>query len=128
MKTYGPYLRKDGRFHVIHSKDGKKTTESYPRYLWKLAYGDIPKGYDVDHIDDDHTNNSLDNFQLLLKADNARKSNKPAAIVELVCVCCGIKFSRFKRVEIDSRKQGKHGPFCSKSCVGKTYHEGLKYV
>jgi endogenous inhibitor of DNA gyrase (YacG/DUF329 family) len=122
MKTYGPYTRKDGRQHVVHYSEGKRTTESYPRYLWKQTFGEIPFGYEVDHKDDDLTNNSLDNFQLLLKTENARKSSPKAVTVELTCKRCGNKFQRALSQEKHNRSQGKDGPYCSKRCVGLTFN------
>jgi len=121
MKTYGPYTRKDGRQIVIHFDCGKRKTESYPRYLWKLHHGSIPIGYEVDHKDDDVLNNSIENFQLLPKKTNIQKSKKTKTMIKLICVCCGKHFERALSIELNNRKT-KKGPFCSKFCVGKTYH------
>lgn len=121
MKTYGPYTRKDGRHHVIHYSRGKRTTESYPRFLWKQVFGDIPDGYEVDHKDGNPTNNSLGNLQLLTKEDNIEKSLVRHEPWKLVCKHCGRFFERRGSQERHFRKT-KDGPYCSKSCVGKVYN------
>jgi len=48
------------------------------RHLHKLLYmcfvGPIPKGYEVDHINDVRDDNRLENLQLLTKSENNQKS------------------------------------------------------
>ncbi len=38
------------------------------RYVWECANGKIPKGYDIHHIDQDKSNNNLENLELMDKA------------------------------------------------------------
>jgi hypothetical protein len=40
------------------------------RLIWKMAYGDIPDGLMIDHIDRDGTNNRLDNLRLVTNQQN----------------------------------------------------------
>ena len=42
------------------------------RWVWMNYYGPIPKGYHVHHIDEDKTNNSIDNLSLMKHQDHAR--------------------------------------------------------
>lgn len=42
-------------------------------YVWYK--GDIPKGYIVDHIDNNQLNNDPDNLQLLTRGENVKKNN-----------------------------------------------------
>jgi hypothetical protein len=62
--------RPDGYIHV--RLNGKA------HYLHRLVYlwhnGDIPPGMVVDHIDEDKTNNCIDNLQLLTQRENKVKS------------------------------------------------------
>ena len=37
------------------------------RWIWTQFNGDIPKGYDVDHIDFNPSNNNIDNLQLVTR-------------------------------------------------------------
>ena len=43
------------------------------RDIWEHHYGDIPAGYDVHHKDENKTNNTLNNFECLPKAEHTRK-------------------------------------------------------
>lgn len=127
MKTYGPYLRKDGRKHVvIISDDGTRTTKSWPRILMEQKLGRplLPEET-VDHKDEDKSNDVLDNLQLLSLKENSLKSAvlRRAERIQLVCKCCKTVFERRLALELyDRNVRKKDGPFCSKQCVGKTHH------
>lgn len=43
-------------------------------FIWRAFNGKIPKGYEVDHKDNDRTNFKLENLQLLSKSENNQKS------------------------------------------------------
>ena len=76
MKMYGPYTRKDGRQHIVlydFEKNIRKTV-SYPKYLLEQKLGrELLPNETCDHIDGDHTNNDLDNLQILTREENALK-------------------------------------------------------
>ena len=81
----------------------------------------------VDHINDDPTDNRIENLQILSYAENNRKavkaSGRGAVFMQFTCPVCGVIFTRSRSVFVHNQiKQGKAGPFCSKSCVGKMYH------
>lgn len=44
---------------------------SVHKVLWVLYNGDIPKGYVVDHIDRDRSNNLIDNLRLASTSENS---------------------------------------------------------
>ena len=46
----------------------------------------------------------------------------PTPRVELKCVKCGKVFTRDINTHKYNSKKSKEGPFCSRSCVGKTFH------
>jgi hypothetical protein len=131
MKVYGPYTRKDGRQHVVLYKDGMRKTVSYPKYLLeqKLGRSFLPNEI-CDHIDNDHTNNCLDNLQVLTRSDNARKAMalKPAELGHFTCPVCNSSFTKRMRNVRSNLKQGKSGPYCSRSCAGKGGHPSNKGV
>lgn len=52
---------------------GKNTTYTVSRLVYIYFNGDIPEGYDVDHIDGDTFNNIPENLQLLTRKDNLNK-------------------------------------------------------
>lgn len=55
------------------SKGYKSTTVATGRLIYAYFVGDIPAGYEIDHIDNNPFNNSLNNLRLLTKEENLRK-------------------------------------------------------
>lgn len=92
IRSFGYKVYRDGRVqnedgsfrrHNINHKGyiqisvkvgGKWTTKHLHKWLYELFVGAVPKGCEVDHIDNDRANFSLDNLQLLTKSENNRKS------------------------------------------------------
>jgi len=98
MKIYGPYTRKDGRKHVIHYDGKTRRTQSYPRYLMEQKLGrELEILEQVDHKNEDHTDDNVENFQILTQGDNNRKSFKEqgrsAKWLSFVCPECNTNFS-----------------------------------
>lgn len=61
-------------YKVVNIKlDGKFKTYTLSNIAWIYCNGNIPKGYDVDHIDGNTFDNSLSNLQLLSREDNLHK-------------------------------------------------------
>lgn len=124
MKIYGPYKRKDGRFHIIKYENGRRTTQSYPRFLLEQHLGRKLEDWEhVDHIDNNLENNSIDNLQILHQNENTRKfleySGKKQSFYHGTCSLCGIEFTKKLSDVTRNRKQGKAGPFCGRTCAGK---------
>lgn len=120
MKIYGPYTRKDGRKHVIHYDGVTKHTQSYPRYLMEQHLGRKLESWEqVDHINNDPTDDRLENFQILTQLENIQKSAIKEKLYECMCVNCGknmiIPYRQYKQNQIT---RGRAGPFCSKRCAG----------
>lgn len=123
VKVYGPYSRKEDnrKVVVLRLSDGKLTTKSYARFLYEQEHGLIgDKDLTVDHIDENEENDILDNFQLLTRKENIKKSAKKSEIYFGFCPMCSNGFSKFMRnVRSNQEKKNKAGPFCSRSCAGK---------
>lgn len=67
---------KDIQYQLIaltSSITGKQSVFTYHAFLYAWYKGEVPAGYDVDHIDGDTLNNSLDNLQLLTRKENLAK-------------------------------------------------------
>lgn len=120
VKVYGPYTRKqdDRKVVILRLDDGKLTTKSYARFLYEQQNGEIGDiDLTIDHVDEDVTNDILENFELLTRADNIRK----AARTEMyygVCPICDTEFEKPMRTVRGNWKKGKAGPFCSRFCAG----------
>lgn len=68
-------VNKENRKHVILFNNNKdRTTTSYARYLMSCKLQRfLQKTEEVDHIDNDKTNDDIENLQLLSKAANNQK-------------------------------------------------------
>lgn len=62
----------DKKYRLIVLEKGKKTWYVH-RLVYEMFVGPIPEGYVVDHIDNSHDNNRLDNLQLLTTRQNVQK-------------------------------------------------------
>lgn len=113
------YLResdRDGRKRVdlINSKN-ERTTISYARYLKCVDVGIIIScDFEVDHIDNDCSNDDIENLQILTKEEHLEKTlrdRKKRSIVSLKCPCCGKEFERF-----ENQIKPNTTPKCSRRC------------
>jgi hypothetical protein len=118
------YLVKDkkGRMdiHLIKElkRGGKRKCIAYAKYLWmSFNKKDVPEGYQVDHINNDFTDDRIENLQILSQLDNIQKSKKEAEMVSLVCPVCGKTFKMPKR-----NMPFKNNPTCSRRCGGIKSH------
>lgn len=117
-KIQGPYLRKDGRKIVILYKSKKqRTTRQYAKVVLEVKIGRrLLSGEEVDHIDEDHTNDDPNNLGILSKRQNIQKAlkNKHGLPFLTECPNCGIQVRRPK-----SRVTRRN--FCSNSCRSLFY-------
>lgn len=67
---------KDGylRFNTI--VDGKHTTLLVHKLMASTFLGECPKGFVIDHIDRDKTNNKIENLRYASHADNVRNADR----------------------------------------------------
>ena len=123
MKIYGPYTRKDGRKHIcIVHDDGRKQTKSYPRYLLEKHLGrELTKEETVDHINNDFTDDRIENLQLLTLCNNASKGwlGREAKMYSFSCSYCGKETVKKLCSVKHNWKLGKSGPYCGRQCAGK---------
>ena len=112
---------KDNRKYLclVHSTDKSRTTISYARYLISVKEKRVLlPTEDVDHKDEDKTNDSLDNLQILTKSNNVLKSQQNRGItrkmVELICPNCHLQFN--KPLNATHLQKGGKYTACSKQC------------
>jgi hypothetical protein len=96
-----------------------RTTLSYARYLMcvKLGRKLLPKEQ-VDHIDNNPLNDSIENLQVLSPQANAQKHSKlhPGKTYKFICPVCGVEFVRPRNRVTTWLKTGRV-PSCSKTCM-----------
>lgn len=59
-----------GYTSVTLKKEGKQTNKLIHRLMYETFIGEIPEGMQVNHIDEDKTNNKLSNLNLMSPKDN----------------------------------------------------------
>lgn len=64
---------KAGYYQVPLWKDSKCKRFYVHRLVWFAFNGEIPEGYEIDHDDQDKSNNNLSNLKLITRKDNMIK-------------------------------------------------------
>jgi hypothetical protein len=106
---------------VLYNKNSKKkTTITYAKYLLSIREGRIlSREEEADHIDNDKTNDDINNLQILTREANFEKYAKTLSrtMVVLVCPNCGISFERERRNT--HLIKGGEVSSCTRICAGK---------
>ena len=75
-------INKKGYVYVgLKCIDGKKRLFGYHRALWYLAYGAIPEGYEINHLDENKQNNRLSNLSLTSPVENCNWKSRNERII-----------------------------------------------
>jgi hypothetical protein len=119
---YKIYHKKQKRYYAcLVSKEHRKTT-AYARYLMEVHLGrKLSKDETVDHINNNKTDDRIENFQILSVRENIRKSAKGETMVTLICPVCSKEFVQPRR-QTHIIKGGNY-TCCSRSCAGKYQHQ-----
>lgn len=129
--AYQVFSKKEGRFFIcLVPKVGsskKRTTVSRARYRMAVSLGrKLKRSEQVDHIDNDKTNDRLGNLQILTVLENNRKAiranGKSCNYLIVICPICRA-FFKVKESMIRFRVRHKLSPACcSRSCGGVMGH------
>jgi hypothetical protein len=116
-RVYGPYKRKDGRQHcILHTSKDCRTTISYPKALVEVREGKrLSSSETVDHLDQDFTNDSLDNLVIRNLVNHSKLDCKRRNPVIVNCTWCNNKFEATR----DQLRKGTSAFCCSSSCRGQ---------
>ena len=115
-------INSDGRATLtLYNSPSDRSSTQYARYLLAVKLNRyLTSDEEVDHIDNDKSNDCIDNLQLLSSKENRDKMshNKGISMVEYCCPVCGKLFSIEKRnppLIVKSKKAAT----CSRTCGGK---------
>lgn len=112
---------------LIHSKFGKKSHLIH-RLIFSAFIKEIPFGYDVHHIDEDKSNNNIENLKILTKREHmtlhALLKQKTSSYIGVV------KLGNRWKAEIQaySKRRLHLGVFDSEIDAANAYQEALKSI
>lgn len=121
----GPYLRPDGRQHIVLNNSaaskgtkGKTKTISYPKALKEIETKKLlEKNETVDHHNRDYTDDKVNNLNTLNRSKHSSLDAIRVGVTPSICPECNNEFLP-SRTQASSWSAGKAGPFCSRSCSG----------
>lgn len=133
-KIYGPYVRVDGRSYLVVAdiidgsvtRDSKKTSLMVSRAVMEISLGRrLLSDEHVDHINRDHTNDSLNNLQVLSITEHREKSGREnseltSKRVVVTCPGCNGAFLVQRHVLATAEDKGR-SPCCSRQCASAVY-------
>lgn len=70
-KVLKPAMDRDGYLQIMLSKEGKRKWFKVHRLVYAAFNGAIPHDMQVNHIDEDKTNNRLENLNLMTPSENS---------------------------------------------------------
>jgi hypothetical protein len=121
-------LHESGRKYIcLFNSNIDRTIISYARYLMCVKIGYILSDeFEVDHIDDDKTNDDIDNLQILTREQNALKEyyryiNEEQKSYGYLCASCENPFILTERETKMRLAKAQELAFCSRSCSA-IYH------
>lgn len=77
-----PQYGKDGYFIINLYKDGKSKTFAFSRVVYESFNGEIPEGMQVNHINEDKTDNRIENLNLMTPKENANWGTRTSRQIE----------------------------------------------
>lgn len=73
-KKLSPVNNGTGYFQIKLRSSGKRLNKYIHRLIWETFVGEIPNGFEINHIDHDKSNNALSNLELVTHSENLKKS------------------------------------------------------
>jgi len=128
-----------GYLIVVLRNNNKSKNMLVHRLVYQSFNGEIPEGMTVNHIDEDKTNNKLNNLNLLTRAENnvwgtriervsKAQLNSIKTSKHVMCVETGIAYPSIKEVERQTGINNRH--ICG-ACRGERHTAGgyhWKYI
>ncbi len=119
---YKVFHNKEGRWYAQLVSSTHRTTVSYARYLMSVKLGRLldPNTETVDHINENKTDDRIENLQLLPRLENTRRSAKGRTMTTLICPVCEKEFIR--EIRQTHFCKGGRQTTCSRKCGGIRSH------
>ena len=75
---------KDGYIKFATCSGSRASTKQWlaHRWIWTQVNGEIPKGYDVDHIDFNPSNNKIENLQLVTRKQHRDRRHQKGTVYQ----------------------------------------------
>lgn len=128
--THAYLVSSQGRNTVClyNNKENERKSLSYARYLMSCKLKrHLNKNEEVDHIDDNKANDSINNLQILTPQENIRKTARKngVKVVKYECPVCLKEFIKRKGNSHHCSKQKSFA--CSKKCSSEILKNKAKY-
>lgn len=127
-KKWIGYLNKStGYWYVtLYDDNGEKKNFRLSRLIWESVNDKIPEGLQVNHIDEDKSNNSISNLNLMTPSENTNFGTRNARAAEklskqVAAYKDGVLVMMFPSTA-EAQRQGYHSGHVSESCRGKLPH------
>ena len=138
-KIRKPSTDHKGYKQIVLFKNGKGTNYKIYRLVWMAFNGEIPAGLQVNHIDEDKSNNRLNNLNLMTQTQNinwgngnyrrsASQINHPSKSKQVIAFDTDGNLA----FEFPSTMEAERNGFCSSKitacCRGRRpHHKGYKW-
>lgn len=119
------YFRKsEGRCYVKWRNEGDRTVHSKRRanWVWTQQYGELPKGYEVHHINFDKTDDRIENLVAMprkeyrrIHADAIKEHKFIDGIEHRKCQCC----NEYKPLEQFYKRNNIYQGYCKQCSKSK---------
>lgn len=123
VKIHDRIVDKTGRIRVIYTLGESRRYSQLARLVLEAHLGRaLAKEETVDHIDGNCQNDDPGNLRVMTLSENAADSAMRLHEQGFICGTCSVYFVLSGRKLGNAawnRKQGKSGPFCSKTCAGR---------
>ncbi len=102
---------------ILFNNSKNRSSVSYARYLMAITLKRyLTENEHVDHIDNNKTNDLIENLQILTPKENSKKAAKGKTYRDFICPVCQKEF------QLESRQSHKNQPCCSRKCGGIKSH------
>lgn len=99
---------------ILFNNKNNRSSVSYARYQLAIKLQRyLTNNEFADHIDNDKTNDDINNLQILTRKENNLKSNKGITWIDMICPKCNKNFKK----ELRQYRHKNH--CCSRSCGSK---------